>query len=162
MKLYELASQYAYLNQMIEDGEISPESLEEVLRSMEGDIEIKVENIVKLIKNAQAEAKAIKEEEDRLATRRRQLEAKEQRLKQYAQDQLTIAKLEKVQAGIFKVRLQKNPTSVDVFDETKIPTQYRESQPDKILKKEVLEALKAGESVEGAKIAPEKKHLRFS
>lgn len=161
MKLYDLTAQYAYLNELIDNGELSAQDLEDTLASIEGAIEIKMENIIKVIKNMQAEAKALKEEEDRLATRRRQLEARELRLKQYAQQQMEVARLDKLNAGIFKVRLQKNPTSVDVFDEAKVPDRFKEPQAPKVLKKEILEELKNGAVVEGAQLAPEKKHIRF-
>lgn len=75
-----------------------------------------------------------------------------------------------IHAGIDKVgescvlRTQQNPASCEIVDEKLIPLQYIVTPPPPpptINKRYVLDALKAGEDVPGARIADVKYHLRI-
>lgn len=147
MKLYELAQNYAQLLEMAE--EMESDALVDTLQSLEDAIEEKVENIAKLVKNLEADTKIIKEEEQRLAERRRAIEAKVERLKTYLQEQLEVAGLQKVKRPTITVAIQANPPSVEVVDETAIPSDFLIPQPAKVDKKSILERLKKGEAIPG-------------
>lgn len=147
MKLYELAQNYAQLLETAE--EMESEALVDTLASLQDAIEDKAENIAKLIKNLEADAKIIKEEEQRLAERRRAIEAKVDKLKMYLQEQLETAGLQKVKRPTITVAIQANPPSVDVIDEKAIPNDFLIPQAPKVDKRSILERLKKGESVPG-------------
>ncbi|MGG3958393.1 siphovirus Gp157 family protein [Bhargavaea massiliensis] len=147
MKLYELAQNYAELLEIAE--EIESDALVDTLEALQDAIEDKAENIAKLIKNLEADAKIIKEEEQRLAERRRAIEAKVDKLKTYLQEQLEIAGLQKVKRPTITVSIQANPPSVDVIDEKVIPSDFLIPQAPKVDKRSILERLKKGESVPG-------------
>jgi len=147
VRLYELAQNYAQLLEIAE--EIESDALVDTLESLRDAIEDKAENIAKLIKNLEADAKIIKEEEQRLAERRRAIEAKVDKLKMYLQEQLETAGLQKVKRPTITVAIQANPPSVDVIDETAIPIDFLIPQAPKVDKKSILERLKKGESVPG-------------
>lgn len=147
MKLYELAQSYAELLEMAE--EMESDVLVDTLESLQEAIEDKAENIAKLIKNLEADARIIKEEEQRLAERRRVIEAKVDKLKTYLQEQLETAGLQKVKRPTITVSIQANPPSVDVIDETAIPIDFLIPQAPKVDKKSILERLKKGENVPG-------------
>jgi Siphovirus Gp157. len=169
-KLYEFAEQYKffieYSNDVLETEDGNDEDMLEMLintlESIEDGMESKVENIAKYIKSLESDRAAYKAEKDRLAKLQRSTENKIERLKQYTQDMLMLAGKDNIKAGVFNVRLQKNPPSVFIADPNKIPEQYRVKQEDKILTKEILSDLKKGAIVEGAEIAPETKHIRFT
>lgn len=147
MKLYELTQNYAQLLEMAE--EIESDALVDTLEALQDAIEDKAENIAKLIKNLEADAKIIKEEEQRLAERRRAIEAKVDKLKMYLQEQLETAGIEKVKRPTITVAIQANPPSVDVIDEKAIPSDFLIPQAPKVDKRSILERLKKGESVPG-------------
>lgn len=147
MKLYELAQNYAQLLETAE--EMESEALVDTLASLQDAIEDKAENIAKLIKNLEADAKIIKEEEQRLAERRRAIEAKVDKLKMYLQEQLETAGIEKVKRPTITVAIQVNPPSVDVIDETAIPSDFLIPQAPKLDKRSILERLKKGEAIPG-------------
>ena len=147
MKLYELAQNYAQLLEMAE--EMESDALVDTLEALQGEIEEKAENIAKLVKNLEADAKIIKEEEQRLAERRRAIEAKIERLKTYLQEQLEVAGLQKVKRPTITVAIQANPPSVEISDEKLIPSEFMIPQPAKIDKKAILERLKNGEEISG-------------
>lgn len=150
MKLYELAQNYAQLLEMADDME--SDALVDTLEALQGEIEEKAENIAKLIKNLEADAKIIKEEEQRLAERRRAIEAKVERLKAYLQEQLEVAGLQKVKRPTITVAIQANPPSVEIADEKLISSEFMIPQPAKIDKKAILERLKNGEIIPGCSL----------
>jgi len=167
--LYELADNYKklmdYANDTLENDNVDEDTLTMLIDSLDAiqdSMESKVENIGKFIKNLEGDIAAFKAEEKRLSNRRKAMENKVERLKTYTKEMLELAGKEKIQAGIFNVRLQKNNPSVVILDESKIPEQYRIKQPDKIANAEILKALKEGQTVAGATLAPESKHIRFS
>ena len=150
MKLYELAQNYAQLMEMAE--EMESDALVDTLEALQDAIEDKAENIAKLIKNLEADAKIIKEEEKRLAERRQSIEKKIDRLKQYLQEQLEVAGLQRVKRPTITVAIQNNPPSVKVVDEKLIPSEFMIPQPAQIDKKAILERLKNGETVPGCEL----------
>jgi predicted nuclease with TOPRIM domain len=150
MKLYELTAAYSNVMEMAE--EMDAITLQDTLESITEEIEDKAENIAKLIKNLNADVDALKAEEKRLADRRRGLEGKVSNLKEYLQNQLEVAGLDKVKRPTLTVSIQNNPPSLEVADENLIPSDYRIPQPDKIDKKSLLTLLKDGMEIEGVSI----------
>jgi uncharacterized protein YlxW (UPF0749 family) len=119
---------------------------------LEEAIEDKAENVAKLIKCLDSDCKAIKEEEQRLADRRKALENKISSIKEYLQNQMEVAGLNKVKRPTITISIQANPPSVEVMDESLIPSTYMVPQPSKIDKRAILTALKEGEFIPGASI----------
>jgi predicted nuclease with TOPRIM domain len=150
MKLYELTQSYVSVMEMAEEMDVT--TLQDTLESIEEEIHDKAENIAKLIKNINADVDALKNEEKRLADRRKSLENKVTHLKGYLQNQLEVAGLDKVKRPTLTVSIQNNPPSLDIADESLIPSDYRIPQPDKIDKKSLLTMLKDGMEIEGVSI----------
>lgn len=145
MKLYEMAEAYQSLLEAIEEGQDFSVALEQ----LEDKIDTKVENIAKVIKTTDAQVKAIKDEEKRLAERRKALEANIERLKTYTSTTLQNAGLTKVKGSLLTVSLQNNKPSV-VVDETEIADEWLIPQPPKVDKTRLYEALKEGQVIPGA------------
>lgn len=151
MKLYELTENYLRVLELAE--EMEPELLMDTLESIQESIEDKAENTAKLIKSLEADVKAIKEEEKRLADRRKALEKKIENIKDYLREQLELAGIDKVKRPTITVSIQNNPPSVRVVNEELIPSHFMIPQPPKLDKKGILEKLKNGEKVPGVELA---------
>jgi hypothetical protein len=147
MKLYELTDNYARLLEMVEAGEDVADTLEAITDA----IEVKAENIAKVIRSIEAQAKVIGEEEKRLTDRRRSLENESGRIKQYLELELRRVGLDKVKGNIFTVAIQKNPPSCEVTDESLIPAEFMKMVTS-IDRKGILDAIKSGQAVPGAEI----------
>lgn len=147
MKLYELSESYQKVLELIEAGE----ELEDTLESIVDAFEDKVENIAKVMKSVEGEADIIREEEKRLAERRRALEAQASRLKTYVEDNMKSSGIDKVKGRFFSLSLQKNPPSVEIINESLIPTDYIKTVTS-VDKKLILEAIKAGQAVTGCEL----------
>ena len=147
MKLYELNQQYKQLQEMADD--LDPMTLKDTLESIKESIEDKAENTAKLIRSWEAEANAIKEEEKRLANRRKALENNTKSSKEYLFEQLRIAGIEKVKRPTITVSISNNPHSIEILDSTLIPSDYIIQKDPDIDKKGLIQALKDGADIPG-------------
>jgi hypothetical protein len=108
-----------------ETGEIN-EALESELGALQEAFEQKAEYIALLAREARAEAAAVKQEEDRLAKRRKSAEGRERRLKDYLLHCMSELELTRIEGSRAKIRIQANPPSVSwVGDDGAIPEEYR-------------------------------------
>ena len=147
---------YAELLTVMEQEEDSDAYID-TLEGIQDAINVKAENIVKWMKNLEAESNAFKEESKRLADKAKAIENKRIRLKDYLESCMKNSNVEKLKAGLFSLNMQNNPPSVEIEDENKVPQQYRVPQPDKIDKKAMLDDLKKGVDLgAGIKLKQEK------
>ncbi|WP_404988199.1 siphovirus Gp157 family protein [Clostridium culturomicium] len=152
MKLYELTQNYMNLQELLEDPEIPVEVINAALGEVEEEIEEKAENIAKLIKSIDLDAAAIKEEETRLASKRKSLESRSKYLKEYLEGAMRAVDKPKIKGKLFSFNIQKNPPSIDVLDECLVPEEFFNIPAPVLDKKAVLARLKAGEEIPGVAI----------
>ena len=149
MNLYELTQNAAYLQQLLEDGDIDEQTFADSLESLM--IEDKVENICKVIRNLEAQAAAFKEEADRLAKRKQTAENGVKRLKESLVHYMQTTMNKKVNVGLFTVSLGSS-TAVDVVNPQALPDCYMKPQPPTVDKTRIGADLKAGVEVPGAQL----------
>ncbi|AXG97799.1 siphovirus Gp157 family protein [Clostridium botulinum] len=150
-RLYELTQNYNNLLDLVDNPEVPAEMLKESLDNIGEEINIKLENVAKVIKSIEVDTKGLKEEEKRLADRRKSLENRISSLKEYAENSMRTTRITKIKGKVFTLGIQKNPASIDVVDEDNIPDKYFITEK-KLVMKDVLEVLKRGEKVPGAKL----------
>lgn len=149
MNLYEINGSILQLTEMLESGEIDETVYNDTIESLGA--EIAVEDVVKAIRNKQAEAEAIKAEADKLTEKRWRAEAAAEGLKNILLTYLTATQRKKVSAGVFTIRRNASK-SVEILDETALPESYLIAQPPKVDKKAILAKLKEGEAIEGTQL----------
>ena len=148
MKLYELTEAY---NQ-IKDLELTEEEQQSLLDNVEGSIEDKVENVVKLIKDNEGTIEAIKNEVSRLNQMKESLTSKNNSLKRYIDTSMQIIDKDNLSAGLFKISYRKS-SSLIVTDESLIPVQFMKIVPEtKTVDKVELKKFMKDNHVEGAVI----------
>lgn len=150
MKLYELTEIYENIENLDDDVNVAS-----ALATADGALEDKLESIAKMIKNLDATAKAIGDEEKRLKARKMATKKRIDEIKRYVKENLEAMGKDKVEAGIFKWSLQFGPGRVEITDETKIPDEFFVTEV-KPLKTEIKKAIENGEITEGAEIVREK------
>lgn len=144
MKLYELTESIKKVESVLDtdlDEDLKLEGYE-LLDQLEGNFKDKSLNIARLIKNFSSEIKIIKEEQDRLNRKKIALENKVNWLKEYLDFNFRQLGIDKVSDTILTLSMQKNPPSLEVVDEDKIPSKYKIPQPDKIDKRSALKDYK--------------------
>ena len=163
MTLYEIKED---ILKAINDIEIDEETGEIVsmgaLDELQEQFSDKAENIALYIKNTNAEAEAIKTEEKRLSERRKALENKAERLKQYLSNAMNETGMDKISTS--KVALSFRKTNVVEVDDGFI--EWAEKNADFLLdykpptasKTAIKNAIKNGSAVEYAHLT-ERKNL---
>lgn len=113
LKLYEYADALDAIRSQLFDaeGDLSPE-LEAALNEAEGSFNEKAERVALFIRELQSNAKAVKEEAQRLNSRALQYEKTAEGLKRYLQRELERVEVLRVDGKLINVRLQKSPPSV--------------------------------------------------
>lgn len=146
MKLYEIEKEIREVLEQVDEDGVLQEGAFERFQELKVAEAVKIENTALFYKELIAEAKAIKAEEQLLQARRKAKENHAINLKNYIDLNLAGAKFETSRV----VLSYRKSVAVNILDETAIPMNFREKQPDKILKAEISEALKSGKEVSGA------------
>lgn len=139
MNIYELTQSYQQIMEMIEEGQ---EGLEDTLESLNDAIEDKAVGYAKVMRNLEAQASAIKEEEKRLSDRRKSIENNVKRMKESLQENMVHNDMKKIKTDLFTFNIQKNPPSLSIENEELIPKRFYEEQLPKLNRKELLKELK--------------------
>ena len=129
-----------------ETGEIINDINLELIESLELEKDEKIENCALYIKNLLADAKAISEEEDKLEARRKKLENKAERIKNYVSQFLEGEQFTTPRVDI----TFKTSQSVEILDIKKLDDKflrYKSPEPNKV---EIKKILKQGGKVDGA------------
>lgn len=150
IKLYEISQAYQMLLEM--------EELEEgYLEGLQEQAEEKLSNIGVVYKTLSAEAEAIKSEEKKLAERRKAIENKAERLKQYALDNMKTLGLDKIKSPVCELSLAKNPPKLVITNQELIESRFKTEKividVDNAL---IKEELKNGVLFEWAELVQEK------
>lgn len=151
--LYELKNDYLRLLELEE--EVDSEAFQDALDNLTDEINTKAENIAAVLKQMEADAKMLKDEETRLKSRRTAIENNYKRLKEYLKSELEVMEIDKVKTPKFTITVRNNPVKVVIKDEDLIPADYK--IPKYSIDKKVLkEALLNGEEIKGAELIQEK------
>jgi chromosome segregation ATPase len=152
--LYDLTGDYAKFAEYMEQVELEPEmqeALEDALNNLGEDIEIKLENYAKIIKNFESDIAGLKAEEERLAKKRKAMENSIKNMKQRMTEAMIRTGKVDIKGELFKFKVQANPPAVvmDVNYIEDVPEKYLIAQDPKIDKKKLAEDLKAGVELDG-------------
>lgn len=146
MKLYEITDAYLSL-----DEAEKTEDVIKVLDSIKEEFDKKAENVVKAVRNYEGEIQALRDEEKRLADKRRSLEKKKEDLKEYLYFNMERMSLRKINAGLFDINIQKNPQSIKIIDENIIPEKYKIASY-RLDKNQLKDDMKNGVEIEGCEL----------
>jgi len=148
--LYELSNRMLELQALIEnhEGDMT-DILLDTEEMLEMSLDDKLEGIMKVRQNKLAKVDAFKQEENRLAERRKREEKEISKLEQYLEAELTrlgynYKEKKKREVGTFAIQFKKLPPKLEIVNPDKIPFDYMnipvvQPTPDK---KELLDFLK--------------------
>lgn len=146
--LYELTGQYLDVYNMDIDDETKRDTLEAI--DWQENFEEKVFGYAKVIKNLEDDIAVIKQEESRLAERRKAIKCKVDTLKTNLQASMEVSDNLKVDSPLMTVSVRRTKPKVEV-DESKLPKKYWVKKvtesPDK---KWLYDLLKEGKKIKGA------------
>lgn len=149
MNLYEITGAIQQLTEMLSEGDIDEAIYNDTLESLGANNAI--EDVIKAIRNYQAEAEALKAEADKLTVKRKAAEHAADKLKSMLMDYMSRTEQKSLSAGLFKVS-KGSTKAVSIYDEKALPGIYLVEQPPKPDKAAMLQALKSGEEIPGAEL----------
>lgn len=153
--LYELAHDFRAVADKLADTDLDPQTIEDTLESLSGDLETKAQNVACFVRNLESNAAAIKDAEAQMAARRKAIENRAARIKDYLLANMMVAGIQKVECPLFKVTVRENPPAVEIFEPGLIPSEFMkqpEPPPPAPDKTAIKEAIKAGQDVPGCKL----------
>lgn len=154
MNLYELTGATLELQELILNG-ADEELFADTLESLEMSLEDKAVGYAKIMRNIESQIARFKEEEKRLADKRKPLENKVKNMKENLQNSFLALDIKRIDTELFNFNVQNNPPKINILDEKAIPQTYFIEQPKKLDRKQLLSDAKSG-SVDGVEVVQEK------
>lgn len=154
MQLYKLTGALASVWEKIEDEETDLDLLEGTLQCIEGEIEVKIEGMGKMIAMLEGDAESLEHEITRLKKRLESRDNRIAKIKSYLKQQMIFMGKQKVSTPTFTVSIRNNPPALRITDESLIPASYMTIIPEskELNKSAIKESLKQGKEVPGAEL----------
>lgn len=155
MTLYEMTNEFRAAVKDLYEMEIDEQTLADTIEGLEGELVHKAQNVAAFALNLEAEAEAMKIAEKRIADRRKSLESKAKKLRDYLLFNMQNAGITEISANdkSFRVRVMAGRESVIIDDANALPADYKRiktiEEPDKVL---IGKAIKDGYEVPGAHV----------
>ena len=147
MKLHEMSKDYVGLL----ESDLDAEQLKDCLESIEGAIEEKASNIVKVVSCLNADVSSIDNEITRLQARKKAITNNQDRLKEYLRYNMEQTGITKINHPLFKITLGKASKKVSIIDIDLLPDEFIDIRTEiKPNLNKIKSALKEGEEVNGA------------
>lgn len=151
--LYVLAGEYQLAAERLADLDLDEQTISDTLEGLSGDLEVKATNVASFVRNLEATAEAIKQAEGQMATRRKFIENRADRIRAYLKDNMLRTGITKIECPYFKLSIRDNPPSVVIDTPELLPEDYwrqPEPPPPAPDKKLIAQVLKDGVAVPGA------------
>ena len=163
--LYELAAGFNAIFDLVLDDSMDLDQLEEAIQSIECEVEEKCANGIALIKSLEHYAAAYKQEKQRFEKQQAVLENRIKRIKEWYRQNLDAMGKSRVPTkyGVMSVQNNGGRAPLKIDDESRIPDAYLTTVPEhkEVDSDALYEALKNGETVPGAHLAPRGRSLRI-
>ena len=159
MKLYEITN--GFMN-LLHNEELTEEEANHIGEELAIALREKSSDIIGFYLNEKADIEAIDTEIKRLQEMKKRKVNNLERFKEYVKSNMEQLNLQKIETELGKITLAKNPLSVEIIDEDKIPEQYKTAEITyKIDKKAIANDYKEGKVIEGVNIHDDNTSLRI-
>lgn len=142
MTLYELTQEYQELLAMMEDPDIDPQVIADTMEGLDGEIEIKAESYIRVLKELEAESNKIDAEVKRLGSRWDACQINIRKLKDSLLTSMQETGKDKIQTEHFRISVAKNGGLKPIRVTGDVPPEFCKLEPDN---KKIREALNNGE-----------------
>lgn len=159
--IFDISERYLNILNLLSEDFIAPEDIEDALNAINDEFEVKADNIVYVIRSLETDVQALKNEEERLAKRRKAIDNNIKNLKGNLEMMMRFTGKTKFKTTLNSFAIQKSKASVEIKNEELIPETYKTyEQVVKIDKTALYHDLKGGLELEGV-ILRENESLRI-
>lgn len=155
MELYKISDQYAVLMDMADD--IPADALADTLESIQADFDEKAINVALVIQNLKSDENQLKEEIDRLVSKKKTIKARQDRLRKYLLANMQAVKKMTIKSPLIDITLKRTPAKIDKSEdwESRFVNWAQENNRDDLLffydpepdTKAIMRALDNGEDI---------------
>ena len=142
MKLYEITGEILELLTMAEDSDLDQKMIQDTMEGLDFEFEEKAEAYAKVVKTLEMDIAGLDEEIQRMTKRKATIKNNIDRLKRSLEGAMIATGKRKFKTPLFGFGIQKNPPSLNVLDESKIPEEFWIEQQPKLDKKAALAYVK--------------------
>lgn len=146
MLLYELSEIETQILEQLESEEGIDKTLYESLKL---DEEEKIVSCAKVYRQILSDAQVCKDEEKRLSERKKKLENSAERLKTIIFDGMKMTDAKKIHRPEFDIAIRKNPSSLQIAPDARIPDEYYKAQAPVLDKAMLKDDIKNGLEIDG-------------
>lgn len=163
LSLYNITNKFIEIMDKVAGGELSEEEYNELGKELAVELQNKSSNIIGYIQNIESFINAVNDEEIRLAEMKKTAEKKLSKFKEYVKENMERLDLTDIPTSLGNLKITKNPMSVEIEDEGKIPGKFKKVEMNiKVDKTAIKKHFKeTGEIVPGIKIVDDKTSLRI-
>ena len=158
--LYDIAEEYRELLDLMQSAEVDEETIQDTIEAtgLKDDFRNKVDGYLYVIDDLEASNKRIKNEENRLAERRRMQERNAKKMKDMLTDTMQLLDIQKERTDKYTVWVQNNAIKLNIEDEQFIPKEFYEEQQPKLNRKMLTDYLKENKnkSIKGVELTQTK------
>ena len=150
----------AFQNMIAESGEdLDEQALRDTLEGLEGSIENKLKDYAAVVKNLEGDVAGMKAAEKDISTRRKSTENAIERMKSVMAQTMQLSEIDKIEDPRFVLGFRKCAPSAEIVDEEALPDMVFVPQDPRVDKKLLLELLKDGQEIDGARLVTDKKNF---
>ena len=158
--LYDIAEEYRELLDLMQSAEVDEETIQDTIEAtgLKDDFRNKVDGYLYVIDDLEASNDRIKNEEKRLAERRRMQEKNIRKMKDMLTDTMQLLDIQKERTDRYTVWIQNNNVKLNIEDEQFIPKEFYEEQQPKLNRKMLTDYLKENKnkSIKGVELTQTK------
>ena len=150
--LYEIKDQFKQLLEMADEYNLSQTDIKDTLEGLDYELEEKADSYGKVIRALEGDVDCLDAEIKRLTEKKKRIQNNIASMKKNLENTMIEVGKKKIKTPLFGFNIQKNPPSVNILDESKVPDNFRIKQPDKIDRKAIINELKESGDTEWAKL----------
>ena len=140
--LYEIKGQFKELMEMADECNLTQADIKDTLEGLDYELEEKADAYAKVIRTLECDVDSVDAEIKRLTDKKRRIQNNISSMKRSLESTMIELGRKKIKTPLFGFNIQKNPPSVNILDESKVPDNFRIKQPDKIDRKSIIAELK--------------------
>lgn len=150
--LYEIKGQFKELMEMADECNLTQADIKDTLEGLDCELEEKADAYAKVIRTLECDVDSVDAEIKRLTDKKRRIQNNISSMKRSLESTMIELGRKKIKTPLFGFNIQKNPPSVNILDESKVPDNFRIKQPDKIDRKSIIAELKESGNTDWAEL----------
>lgn len=150
--LYEIKGQFKALLEMADECNLTQDDIKDTLEGLDYELEEKADAYAKVIRTLECDAESVDSEIKRLTDKKKRIQNNIGSMKRSLERTMIELGKKKIKTPLFGFNIQKNPPSVNILDESKVPDNFRIKQPDEIDRKSIIAELKESGNTDWAEL----------